>query len=93
MQAVAGGDTVAAGILDYAARELAQLAIQLLPFFGVDERKIVDVATTGGMLQEGSLLRRMLFAKLQEDPQMRMVERPIDPPAGALVLARAVEVR
>jgi N-acetylglucosamine kinase-like BadF-type ATPase len=81
------GDTVAQGILDYAARELAQLALQLLQHFGVDERTQVGLATNGGLLKGESVVRRMLFQRLHEEPRFRLIEAPVDPPAGALFIA------
>lgn len=87
MQAAGGGDTVAQGILDYAARELAQLAILLLEHFGADEREKVEVATNGGLLQEPSQLRRMLLQRLRDETRMKVIDEPIDPPKGALFLA------
>jgi N-acetylglucosamine kinase-like BadF-type ATPase len=87
MQAAGSGDTVAQGILDYAARELAQLAILLLEHFGADEREKVEVATNGGLLQEPSHLRRMLLQRLRDESRMKVIDEPIDPPKGALFLA------
>ena len=83
----AAGDTVAQGILDYAARELAQLAIQLLQHFGQDERTQVGLATNGGLLNNERGLRRMLFQRLHEEARFRLIENPVDPPRGALFLA------
>jgi len=90
MMGAAEGDTVAQGILDYAARELAQLALQLLQHFGADERTQVGVATNGGLLKGQSALRRMLFQRLHDEPRFKLIEDHIDPPRGALFLAEAL---
>jgi len=81
------GDTVAAGIMDYAARELASLVTRLLPHFGADERAPVDLATNGGLLYHDGPLHRMLRTKLSEEPRIRMREIPLDPASGAIHLA------
>jgi N-acetylglucosamine kinase-like BadF-type ATPase len=82
-------DTIAAGILDYAARELAMLALKLLPHFGADERMVVDVATNGGLLTEDSPLHRMLKSKLSEEPRLRLREGPLEAALGAIYLAES----
>ncbi len=80
-------DTVAAGILDYAARELAVLAFKLLPHFGADERMVVEVATNGGLLFHEGPLYRMLKAKLADEPRLRLREAPLEAALGAIYLA------
>ena len=87
MEAAKAGDTVAQGILDYAARELAQLVILQLEHFGADERSLVPVATNGGLLQVDSSLRRMLLQRLHDEARLKLLEDPVDPPKGALLLA------
>ncbi len=81
------GDTVAAGIMDYAARELAALVLRLLPHFGVDERAPVGVATNGGLLFHDGPLHRMLRTKLQEEPRLRLRDTPLDAATGAIHIA------
>ncbi len=81
------GDTVAAGIMDYAARELAALVTRLLPHFGADERAAVEVATNGGLLYHDGPLHKMLRTRLSEEPRIRMREAPLDPASGAIHLA------
>lgn len=81
------GDTVAAGIMDYAARELAALAFKLLPHFGADERMVIEVATNGGLLFHDGPLYRMLKAKLGEEPRIRFRDAPLEAAAGAIHLA------
>jgi glucosamine kinase len=61
----AEGDPLAQGIADYAARELSQLAICLLP--KMDLSPPVQVAITGGLLSPDQPLRRALLAKLREE--------------------------
>lgn len=81
------GDTVAAGIMDYASRELAALVTRLLPHFGADERTPVDVATNGGLLYHDGPLHRMLRTKLGEEARLRLRDVPLDPATGAVHLA------
>ena len=85
----AEGDPLAQGIADYAARELSQLAICLLP--KMDLSPPVRVAITGGLLSPDQPLRRALLAKLREEPALKPTETPVDAVAGALILAAAVE--
>jgi N-acetylglucosamine kinase-like BadF-type ATPase len=85
----AEGDPLAQGIADYAARELSQLAICLLPKMDVDPP--VQVAITGGLLSQDQPLRRALLAKLREEPSFTPTEAPVDAVAGALLLATSVE--
>lgn len=84
------GDTVAAGIMDYAARELAALVFKLLPHFGADERQGVEVATNGGLLFHDGPLFRMLKGKLGEEPQIKFRDAPLEAAAGAVHLAGKV---
>jgi N-acetylglucosamine kinase-like BadF-type ATPase len=79
------GDTLAQGIADYAARELSQLAIRLLPKMDVDGK--VGVAITGGLLSVEGPLRRSVLAILSEEPTLQPVETPVDAVMGALRLA------
>src|SRR5688500_19589059 len=85
----AEGDPLAQGITDYAARELSQLAICLLPKMELSPP--VKVAVTGGLLSPDQPLRRALLAKLREEPALSPTEAPVDAVAGALLLAAAVE--
>jgi glucosamine kinase len=85
----AEGDPLAQGIADYAARELSQLAICLLPKMALSPP--VKVAITGGLLSPDQPLRRALLAKLREEPALSPTEAPVDAVAGALLLAAAVE--
>jgi len=86
-EAAAAGDTVAAGIMDYAARELAALVHKLLSHFGADERLAVEVATNGGLLFHDGPLHRMLRAKLAEEPRIRFRDTPLEAAGGAVHLA------
>lgn len=86
-EAAHAGDTVAAGIMDYAARELAALVFKLLPHFGADERMNVEVATNGGLLFHDGPLYRIVKTKLSEEPQIKFREAPLEAAAGAIHLA------
>lgn len=83
----AEGDPLAQGIADYAARELSQLALCLLP--KMDLTPPVRVAVTGGLLTPDQPLRRTLLAKLAEEPAFQPTDAPVDAVAGALRLAAA----
>lgn len=85
----AEGDPLARGIADYAARELSQLALCLLP--KMDLSPPVNVAITGGLLSPDQPLRRALLAKLREEPTLKPTEAPVDAVAGALFLAAALD--
>ncbi len=82
------GDTIAAGIMDYAVRELAALVLQLLPHFGADEWAPVEIATNGGLLFPDGPLYRLLKIRLSEEPRLRLRDLPLDPATGAIFLAR-----
>jgi N-acetylglucosamine kinase-like BadF-type ATPase len=81
----AAGDPLAQGIADYAARELSQLAICLLP--KMDLAPPVRVAITGGLLGVDGPLRKALLSKLSEEPAFQPTDIPVDAVAGALRLA------
>ena len=85
LEAAAKADTVAQGIVDYAARELVQLVLHLLPHF--TEADSVDVATNGGLLGYGRPFYILVKAKLEEEPRIRMLDRAIDPAMGAVRMA------
>jgi N-acetylglucosamine kinase-like BadF-type ATPase len=78
------GDLVAQGIADYAARELSQLAMHILPGIGGDAA--VPVAISGGLLTNAGL-RKAVIAKLADEPRLAPMEVPVDAVAGALKIA------
>lgn len=86
LQVAALGDVVAQGIADYAARELSQLALRLLPLLGAGEP--IPAALTGGLLEANAGLRRVVLAKLAQEPAIIAAEGTVDPALGALHLAR-----
>jgi glucosamine kinase len=79
------GDTLAKGIADYAARELSQLAICLLPKMDLDGR--VGVAITGGLLSVDGPLRRSVLAILSQEQDLEPLEKPVEAVVGALRMA------
>ncbi len=81
----ADGDQLAQGITDYAARELSQLALCLLPKMKLTPP--VPVAVTGGLLGPEQRLRKTLLAKLAEEPAFQTVDTAVDAVVGALRLA------
>jgi len=83
----AEGDQLAQGITDYAARELSQLAICLLPKMKLTPP--IPVAVTGGLLAQGQPLRKTLLAKLAEESAFQTTDAPVDAVEGALRLATA----
>jgi N-acetylglucosamine kinase-like BadF-type ATPase len=85
------GDTIAAGIMDYAARELAGLVFRLLPHFGADERAPVDIAANGGLLFHDGPLHRLLRTRLSEEPRLRLRDTPLDAATGAIHLAARLD--
>jgi N-acetylglucosamine kinase-like BadF-type ATPase len=88
LEVAAGGDVVARGIADYAARELSQLAILLLPLLAAAGASPVRVALTGGLLELDTALRRMVLQKLGEQEGLTLVDTLIDAALGALAMAR-----
>jgi N-acetylglucosamine kinase-like BadF-type ATPase len=85
LDVAAHGDPLAQGIADYAARELTQLAICMLPVMEVEPP--VGVAITGGLLSGEGPLRRSVVARLREEPGLTPVETPVDAVQGAIRLA------
>ena len=85
LDVAAHGDILAQGIADYAARELTQLVICLVPKMDVEPP--VGVAITGGLLSSGGPLRRSVLARLAEEPGLAPVETPVDAVQGAIRLA------
>jgi N-acetylglucosamine kinase-like BadF-type ATPase len=80
------GDVVARGILDYAARELSQLALCLKPILGEGDR--MPVALAGGLLDADTPLRAAVLAKLAEHDGLSVIDAPIDAALGAVALAK-----
>jgi N-acetylglucosamine kinase-like BadF-type ATPase len=85
LSVAADGDQLARGITDYAARELSQLALCLLP--KMELTPPVPVAVTGGLLAPDQPLRKTLLAKLAEEPAFQTTDAPVDAVMGALRLA------
>jgi glucosamine kinase len=85
LDVAAHGDTLAKGIADYAARELSQLAICLLPKMDLDGR--VGVAITGGLLSVDGPLRRSVLAILGQEQDLEPIEKPVEAVVGALRMA------
>jgi glucosamine kinase len=83
----AAGDTLAQGIADYAARELSQLAICLVPKMEISPP--VPVAVTGGLLGTDQPLRKALLAKLAQEAVFQPTDGPVDAVAGALRMAES----
>lgn len=84
LEVAAHGDTLAQGICDYAARELTQLALHILPRLGGDGA--VPVALSGGLLANDAL-RRAVLARLADEPRFAVQDAPVDALTGALRLA------
>ncbi len=84
LEVAAGGDLVAHGIADYAARELSQLAVHILPRMSGDAP--IPVALNGGLLASAEL-RRVVLAKLADEPRLTPMESPVDAVTGALSIA------
>jgi glucosamine kinase len=86
----ASGDPLAQGIADYAARELSQLAICLVP--KMDVNPPIPVVVTGGLLGAEQQLRKTLLAKLAEEPVFKPTDTPVDAVAGALRMAETTSL-
>ena len=84
LEVASRGDVVAQGIADYAARELSQLALNLIPRLEGAGR--IPVVVTGGLLANAHL-RRAVVAKLAEDPALESVDAPVDAALGAIRIA------
>ena len=86
LNAAGEGETVARRAVSEAAVELARLVGVLARHFpGADP---IPVATAGGLLRSGSPLLRALHDVLAaEMPRARLVNGPVDAPAGAVRLA------
>ena len=85
LDVAAMGDILAQGIADYAARELTQLVICLVPM--MDAESPIGVAITGGLLTREGPLRRSVLARLKEEPGLTTIETPVDAVQGAIRLA------
>ena len=85
LDVAAHGDILAQGIADYAARELTQLVICLIPKMDIEPP--VGVAITGGLLSQDGPLRRSVLARFREEPGLTPLEAPVDAVAGAIRLA------
>ncbi|HKV74956.1 MAG TPA: BadF/BadG/BcrA/BcrD ATPase family protein [Gemmatimonadales bacterium] len=88
LEVAAAGDLTARGILDYAARELSQLVLFLLPHFGTEQ--MVEVACNGGLVAPGRPLYSVLKAKLEEQQRIHVSPKELEPVAGALAMAGRV---
>ena len=84
LEVASAGDLVAQGIADYAARELSQLAVHILPRLPGDAP--VPVAVTGGLLANAGL-RRAVLAKLADEPRLAPMTAAVDTVGGALSIA------
>jgi N-acetylglucosamine kinase-like BadF-type ATPase len=87
LEIAAGGDIIAQGIADYAARELTQLAAHILPRIGGDAP--VPIALSGGLLANDAL-RRAVVTRLRDESRLAVLEAPVDAVTGALLMAGAV---
>ena len=85
LEVAAENDVVAQGIVDYAARELCQLARSLLPFYPAGET--VQVALAGGILTPNRPLRDLVRQRLGEESRFNLINFTIEPALGALHLA------
>jgi glucosamine kinase len=85
LDVAAHGDPLAQGICDYAARELTQLAVCLVP--AMDVQPPVGVALTGGLLSSEGPLRRSVLTRLREDASLSPIETRVDAVEGAIRLA------
>jgi glucosamine kinase len=80
--AAEAGDATALEILDNAATELVALVRSL-----ADAAAGLRVALSGGLAKPGGPLHAHLVAAIREATGLEILNRPVDPVAGALVLA------
>lgn len=84
LQAAVDGDALANRLVERAAVELAALAAARRP-----RGRTMDVALGGGLLSPDSPVRHALVRILGEsEPTLTVRDEPVDPPVGALSLAR-----
>ena len=83
------GDAVAAGIVDHAARELADLVTHLIPHFTGQPASGIAVATNGGLLQPGVSLHHAVMEKLKDHPRLVLRDDLLEPALGAIHFASA----
>lgn len=86
LEAAAGNDAVARGIVESAADDLASLALAIVEKF--PGKSNVPVALAGGNLQPDRALRPLVLARLAKIGRASPVQAPLDPAMGALALAR-----
>ena len=90
LEAAREGDLVARHLCDMAARDLAELAAALLKRGGW-RRRVIHVATTGGVFESSQLIRRAFVRHLRRTAPQARVEMLAHPPVeGALWLARTL---
>jgi N-acetylglucosamine kinase-like BadF-type ATPase len=86
LNAAGEGEAVARGVVEAAAAELARLVEVLARRFPGTEP--IRVAVAGGLLRSGSpLLGALRGALAASVPRARLLDGPVDAPAGALLLA------
>ena len=87
LEIAAQGDPLAQGIADYAARELSQLAICLLPLLELEPP--IGVALTGGLLARGPAAPPERAGAAGRGGGAPADREPVDAVVGALRLAAA----
>lgn len=81
------GDHTARILVDEAARELAEHVAALALRFPDDAP--VELALNGKLLSLGSPVRDALLEEITDiNPVISVMDRPVDPPRGALLLAQ-----
>ncbi len=86
------GDSVAAELVQQAASSLADHVSTLVRKYPAGSS--VKVAVGGGLLSPDSPVRHSLETMIQERlPQVELLDITIDPPGGALALARSLRAR
>lgn len=81
------GDAVAAGIVDHAASELADLVIHLIPHFKDHPASRIAVAANGGLLQPGVSLFHAVMEKLGGQSRLELRPDLLEPALGAIHFA------
>jgi N-acetylglucosamine kinase-like BadF-type ATPase len=80
------GDSVARRLVEDGARDLVAHLGPLRSHFSAG--RPVPVALAGGLVRAGSLMRETVMQRLSHDPGLTLRDDPVEPPLGALQLAR-----
>lgn len=84
MDAAVNKDKVAMEIIEEAAVHLAELPAALIPYF---KEKVIDVALLGGIIENDTLLSKLLIKEISKNKKLKLVESKGTALHGALAMA------